>query len=100
MNATCERAHISLTTHPMGDLFAEGANCQWQTRIVTNSREGEEVLFDEDEGLEVGSEINHFLECVSEGKIPETDGRTARKIVELAFNAYKDADLRGGNVRI
>jgi len=60
--------------------------------------EEEEVLLESDEGINVGPEIEHFLDCVETGATPETDGRTARKIIELVTRAYEDADAKGANV--
>jgi predicted dehydrogenase len=97
MHAICERAHVTLTTTPMGDLFSEGTVCPWQTRIVVDG-EKEEVLLDCDEGLDLQPEVEHFLTCVETGQTPQTDGRTARKIIALVQGAYEDAARRGGNV--
>jgi len=97
MNAVCEKAHVTLTTDPVGDLFTEGADCPWRTRIVALGEE-EEVLLESDEGINVGPEIEHFLDCVETGATPQTDGRTARKIIELVTRAYEDADAKGANV--
>ena len=97
MNAVCEKAHITLTTHPLGDLVNEGADCPWETRIVAIG-ESEEVLHESDEGLNVAPEISHFLDCIQTGSPPQTDGRTARKIIELVTLAYQDAEAKGANV--
>lgn len=95
LNAVCERAHVTLTTHPTGDLFNDGASCPWLTRIVVQG-ESDAVLLECDEGIDLVPEIEHFLDCVSTGATPQTDGRTARKIIELVLNAYAEADARGG----
>ena len=98
MHAVCERAHVTLTTTPVGDLFHEGAKCPWHTRVVALSGAGEEVLHDSDEGLDVQPEIEHFFDCIETGQTPQTDGRTARKVIKLVLDAYEEAERKGANV--
>ncbi len=95
--ATCQRARLTLTTTPRGDLVREGASCLWHTRL-TVSGEAERVLLDNDEGLDVIYEMTHFLDCIDSGATPATDGRAARKIIELVLSAYADAERRASNV--
>ena len=96
MNAVCEKAHVTLTTAPLGDLVTEGAACRWQTRIVALG-EKEDVLLESGEGLDVGPEVEHFMDCLDTGSTPETDGKAARKIIELVTGAYQEAEARGDN---
>lgn len=97
LTATCERAHLTLTTTPLGDLVREGDRCAWRTRLVAIG-EREDVLLDSGEGLEVVHEMAHFLDCVETGATPATDGRMARRIIELVLAAYADAEHRAANV--
>ena len=92
----CEKAHVTLTTTPMGDLVSEGAHCPWSTRIVALG-DKEEVLLDSDEGLDLAPEIEHFLDCVETGHTPQTDGRMARNMIAIVFEAYRKATAEGGN---
>ena len=87
LTATCQKAHLTLTTTPLGDLMTEGHRCPWRTRLVALG-EDEEVLLDNDEGLDVVYEMAHFLDCVDSGATPATDGRAARRIIELVLAAY------------
>ena len=98
MHAVCERAHVTLTTTPTGDLFSQGASCPWETRIVVDDVNGSHVALESDEGLNLAPEVSHFLDCVDTGTTPQTDGRTARKIIALVHEAYADAAARGANV--
>jgi predicted dehydrogenase len=99
MNATCAKAQVTLTTHPLGDLVSEGPECHWLTRVVALDEQGDErVLHESDQGLDLKPEIIHFLDCLDTGQTPETDGPTARRIVELVQEAYRDADERGANI--
>ena len=56
------------------------------------------MLHESDQGLDLKPEIIHFLDCLDTGQTPETDGPTARRIVELVQEAYRDADERGANI--
>ena len=96
MHAICEKAHLTLTTTPVGDFMAQGADCPWHTRIVALG-ESEEVLLDSSKGLEVGPEVGHFLDCIESGRTPQTDGPTARKVTELILTAYRDAERSHAN---
>lgn len=90
LNAMCEGAHVTLTTTPLGDLAKDGVKCAWRTRVVALG-EAEEVLLESDEGLEMQPEDAHFLDCLGDRRRPETDGRAARRIMELVFQAYREA---------
>ena len=99
MHAVCERAHITLTTTPMGDLVTEGHRCPWETRVVVEGEEtGRVMLHESDEGLDVRPEVSHFLDCVETGQTPQTDGRCAREMIVLLTRAYREADERGANM--
>ena len=95
--AFCEKAHVTLTTNPLGDLASEGFECLWSTRIISFGDE-EEVLLESDEGLDLSPEIAHFFDCIDHGRRPETDGRAAREMIHLVHEAYHKAELEGGNV--
>lgn len=97
MSAMCERAHLTLTTTPLGDQNTEGVRCRWQTRILVQG-EREELLLENEEGLDLGPEIEHFFECVDTGRRPDTDGQAARKVSAVIFDAYQRAALDGANV--
>jgi hypothetical protein len=97
MEAMCKKAHITLTTTPLGDQNTEGVGSRWQTRIVVQG-EREELLLENEEGLDLAPEIEHFFECVDTGRRPETDGYMARKISAVALEAYSRAALDGANV--
>jgi predicted dehydrogenase len=97
MHAICEKAHVILTTNPLGDLLREGARCRWSTKIVALGKR-EEVLLESDEGLDLAPEIKHFFHCVETGERPQTDGRVAREMLRLVFEAYSKAAAEGGNV--
>jgi predicted dehydrogenase len=94
LTATCQKAHLTLTTTPLGDLAAEGARCAWRTRLVA-AGQSEEVLLDNGEGLDVVHEMAHFLDCVETGATPHTDGRMARRMIELVLAAYRAAERDG-----
>ncbi len=97
LHATCEKAHVTLTTTPLGDLANEGHRCAWATRIVAEGGT-EEVLLESGEGLDVAPELQHFFDCVDSGRRPQTDGHMARKMVDLILQAYRNADAEGANV--
>jgi predicted dehydrogenase len=97
MDAMCEKAHVTLTITPLGDQNTEGVRCPWQTRIVALG-EREELLLENDEGLDLAPEIEHFFECVDTGRQPETDGLMARKISAVVLEAYRRAAEDGANV--
>jgi predicted dehydrogenase len=96
MHAVCEQAHVTLTTTPLGDLFHEGPDCRWRTKIEVQGQT-DETVFDDDEGLDVVPEIEHFLDCVESGTTPETDGLTARRVIEVVLQAYEDAERKCAN---
>lgn len=96
MRGVCEKAHVTLATNPVGDFGGEGVRCSYSTRIVALG-EKEEVLLDSAEGLDLGPEIEHFFNCVETGQRPQTDGYTARRLIELVFQAYHKAEIEGGN---
>jgi UDP-N-acetylglucosamine 3-dehydrogenase len=97
MHALRQKAHVTLTLTPLGDLVTEGAQCPWSTRIVALG-EKEEVLLQSQEGLDFSPELEHFFDCIETGRRPETDGYCARKLVALVLDAYRKAELEGGNV--
>ena len=95
MRAVCERAVITLTTNPQGNLVTEGHRCAWQTVITASPPDA--VLLESDEGLDFTGELNHFFDCLDTGQPCETDGCTARGIMEHIFKAYEKAAREGGN---
>ncbi len=97
MQGMCERAHVTMTQTRAGDLTSLGVHCPWLTRVVALS-DKEEVLFESNEGLDFEPEIAHFFDCVDTGRQPQTDGRLGREIVALVHEAYRKAELEGGNV--
>ena len=96
MDAMCERAHVTLTCTPIGDQNTEGVRCRWRTRLVALG-EREELLLDNNEGLDLAPEIDYFFECVDTGRTPETDGRMARKVTAVVLDAYQRAAADGAN---
>ena len=99
MNAMCQKGHITLTTQPLDDIVSAGADCRWLTRITALGQTGDvELLHESNEGLDLEPEIIHFLDCLDSGQTPETDGASARKIVQITHNAYREAGERGANV--
>jgi predicted dehydrogenase len=96
MDAVCEKAHVTLTTIPLGDLFSKGERCPWSTRIVAVGKK-EEILLESDEGLDFAPELAHFFDCVETGQNPQTDGQMARELIALVLGAYRKADADGGN---
>ena len=98
MHAICEKAHITLTTTPKGDLITEGHRCLWETRVVVEGEDVTATLHESDEGLDLRPEVAHFLDCVETGETPETDGRCARRLIALVTRAYAEADEHGANI--
>jgi hypothetical protein len=71
--------------------------CRWQTRVVAlGSRE--ELLLDNNAGLELAPEIGHFFECVDTDRTPATDGQVARKVTAAVFDRYGRLAADDGNV--
>jgi predicted dehydrogenase len=97
MEAMCEKAHVVLTCTPLGDQNIEGSRCRWQTRIIAVGAQ-DEVLLENDEGLDLAPEIEHFFDCVDSGRAPETDGEVARKVSAVVLDAYRRAAIEGANV--
>jgi predicted dehydrogenase len=97
MEAMCEKAHVVLTCTPLGDQNTEGSRCRWQTRIIAVGAQ-DEVMLENDEGLDLAPEIDHFFDCVDNGRVPETDGETARKVSAVVLDAYRRAAIEGANV--
>jgi len=93
----CEKAHVVLTCTPLGDQNIEGSRCSWQTRIISVGAQ-DEVLLENDEGLDLAPEVEHFFECVDNGCVPETDGETARKVSAVVLDAYHRAAIDRANV--
>jgi predicted dehydrogenase len=56
------------------------------------------VLLETDEGLDLAPEVEHFFECVDNGRTPETNGEMARKISAIVLEAYQRAALDGASV--
>ena len=99
MHAVCEKAHVTLTTTPTGDLITEGHRCPWETRVVVEGDDvGTTTLHESNEGLDLRPEVSHFLDCVETGQTPQTDGRCARQLIALVTRAYDEADERGANM--
>ena len=98
MRAQCQKAWLTLTTTPDGDLFKQGASCLWKTQITKLDKENETVIYESDEGLDLKPEISHFLDCVETGATPQTDGRKARQLIEMILFAYRQAESSGANV--
>ncbi len=98
MRAFCERAVITLTVHPLGELAVEGVHCAWSSQItVAEAGADEKVILESDEGLDLTEEVRHFLDCVDSGAQPQTDGLVARQLMQVALDAYRDAEIRGAN---
>jgi len=97
MDAMCEKAHVTLTVTPIGDQNTEGVRCRWLTRIVARGKQ-EEVLLENDEGLDLAPEIEHFFECVDTGQRPQTDGHMARRVSAVVLEAYGHAAEDEANV--
>jgi UDP-N-acetyl-2-amino-2-deoxyglucuronate dehydrogenase len=95
MRAFCERAILTLTANPDGDLVNEGHRCKWQSVITASSPD--RVLLESDEGLDFTGELAHFFDCLDTGQSCQTDARASRKIMELVFDAYDKAAREGGN---
>ena len=98
MRAYCERAVITLTVHPLGNLAVEGYRCAWSSRItIAEAGSEDRVLLDSDEGLDLTEEVRHFFECVDSGARPQTDGQVARQLMKVALDAYRVAEITGAN---
>jgi UDP-N-acetylglucosamine 3-dehydrogenase len=96
MRAYCERAIVTLTIDPLGDLAREGYRCPWSSRISVSGVENK-VLHDSPEGLDLTEEVRHFLDCVQKGVPCQTDGRVGRKLMAVVMNAYRKAEAEGAN---
>ena len=98
MRAYCQRAVITLSIHPMGNLALEGYRCPWHSQItVTEAGAEEKVLLESDEGLDLTEEVRHFFDCLDSGARPQTDGQVARQLMKVALDAYRDAERTGAN---
>ena len=98
MRAYCERAVITLTVHPLGNLAVEGVRCAWSSQITVSAAGADEkVLLDSDEGLDLTEEVRHFFDCIDSGGRPQTDGLVARQLMKVALDAYRDAEVTGAN---
>ena len=95
MRAFCEKAILTLTANPVGDLVSEGSQCRWESRIEV-SPPGH-VLLDSDEGLDFTGELTHFFDCLDTGRPCQTDARAGRYLMAAVFNAYDRAARDGGN---
>ena len=98
LRAMCREAWVTLSSTPTGDFFSEAERCRWDTRIVVANEASETTVLHSDEGLDLVPEWVHFLDCVKTGAEPQTGGNTARAIIELVQNAYREADKAGANV--
>ncbi len=98
MRAYCERAVITLTVHPLGNLAMEGVKCAWTSQVtVAEAGAGDRVLLESDEGLDLTEEVRHFFDCVDSGAQPQTDGYVARQLMKVALDAYRGAEIAGAN---
>ena len=98
MRAYCERAVITLTVHPLGNLAVEGVKCAWTSQVtVAEAGKGDRVLLESDEGLDLTEEVRHFFDCVDSGAQPQTDGYVARQLMKVALDAYRGAEIAGAN---
>jgi predicted dehydrogenase len=96
MHAMCEKAHITLTTTPLGDLARESVQCRWSTTIISEGKT-QEVILQNGEGLDLAPEIDHFFHCIATGTRPSTDGHAGRELIRLVLQAYSKAEAEGGN---
>ena len=97
MRAYCERAVITLTVNPLGNLALEGYRCPWESQVTVSETGSEEkMLLDSDEGLDLTEEVRHFFDCVDSGGRPQTDGHVARQLIKVALDAYEQAERVGG----
>lgn len=96
MRAFCERAIVTLTVDPLGDLAREGHRCPWNSRITVSGSENK-VLLDTGEGLDLTEEVRHFFDCVETGIPCQTDGRVARALMAVVLEAYRRAEAEGAN---
>ena len=94
MRAFCEEAVLTLTVDPLGDLAVEGHRCPWSSRIEV-AGSSNEVLLDTSEGLDFSEEVRHFFACIETGCPCQTDGRTARELMAVVFDAYHKAEKEG-----
>lgn len=98
MRAYCQRAVITLEIQPLGSLALEGVNCRWLSRIIIGEAgKDNRVVLESDEGLDLTEEVRHFFDCVESGARPQTDGQTARELMKVALDAYRDAEITGAN---
>jgi len=98
MRAYCERAVITLTVHPLGNLALEGVKCAWTSQVtVAEAGKEDRVLLESDEGLDLTEEVRHFFDCIDSGAQPQTDGHAARQLMKVALDAYRDAEITGAN---
>ena len=98
VRALCERAAVTLSVHPLGNLALEGVNCAWTSQItVAEAGKAERTLLTSGEGLDLTEEVRHFFDCVESGARPQTDGHVARQLMKVALDAYRDAENTGAN---
>ena len=94
MKAFCEKAILTLTVNPLGDLAEEGHRCPWQSRIEVAGAV-DEVLLDTAEGLDFTEEVAHFFDCIDTGIPCQTDGKTVRALMSVLFDAIGKAEAEG-----
>ena len=98
MRAYCQRAAITLEVQPLGSLALEGVNCRWLSRVtVSEAGKDDRIALESDEGLDMTEEVRHFFDCVESGARPQTDGYTARELMKVTLDAYRDAEITGAN---
>ena len=97
IQAHCERAVLRMTVNPLGDLAVEGHRCGWRSRITATTPDGEDILLESGEGLNLTGEVRHFLDCLDSGARPQTDGIVARGLMKVALDAYAAAEAAGAN---
>jgi predicted dehydrogenase len=95
IRAYCQRATLTLTMDPLGSLVREGPDCRFRSQVLASPPD--RIIMDSDEGLDFSGEVTHFFDCLDTGAPCQTGGRTARRLMEITFDAYEKADRSGGN---
>ena len=94
MTAFCEKAKLTLTVSPSGDLAKEGHRCLWKSRIDVSGAT-DDVLLDTDEGLDFTQEVTHFFDCIDHQIPCQIDGRSVRELMVVLFDAIRKAEADG-----